>query len=556
MHMARLTRRTPGPRPLLSAFALQLGRLATVALLLMVSPAIAHAAEARRYRVDEDDLAWMEKDRPEAAAQLLEGEAAIAAGDLQRAADLFHQASTKAAQGALPARRECQALTALGRHDQAVTACSRAVENKGSALDFRALVGAYMSGDKPPTMQDAGMAVIFARRARDLMPTEPWGYAAQCDIAEKLGDTAMFKECVDTLLRIAPGHFETERALAIAARLRPGWGTVTCWLAIALATLGTLSHALLAKRRSFMNGGLGVAVLLCVLGSFSTTAWAGISEEPTPPTPPVEEHTPHAGALSIWPINHQNPESSVPTPQQRDSNPLEYGYHLMDLTDAAVAATKAGDHQAAVKYYRALAKAVPDVSISFGKLCESYDAAGDRANAIGTCAIALGKPGVRLVDFQHYARLLLSKPGTLDSAEVEDVDTVIAHLKTDEAGRPSAYEIECNLAVRIGDVKRLEECTPILNLAAPDDSKTIFFQWSLALMHRDFSGAKDLLERAKASSMPPKDIRFMEEAMVKALPIWRRFMFDWRLGATLALMVLGGAALLTVSRRPELQTGT
>src|SRR5687768_3778511 len=46
--------------------------------------------------------------------------------------------------------------------------------------------------------------------------------------------------------------------------------------------------------------------------------------------------------LSKWPIDHSDPERSVPTQAQREKNPLEFGYHLMDLIEAAEQKAKAG----------------------------------------------------------------------------------------------------------------------------------------------------------------------------------------------------------------------
>src|SRR4051812_42102541 len=47
------------------------------------------------------------------------------------------------------------------------------------------------------------------------------------------------------------------------------------------------------------------------------------------------------GQLStIFKINDADPESKVPTPQQRIGNPVEFGYYLQDLLARAESATK------------------------------------------------------------------------------------------------------------------------------------------------------------------------------------------------------------------------
>jgi tetratricopeptide (TPR) repeat protein len=501
-------------------------------------------AEPNRYRTDADDVAWMHREFPHAGELFDRGEALLTAGDYEHAAELFGQAASEAKQSAIAPRRECQAWTALGRHGEAVEACHRAVENRSSAMDFRAAVGALMSGDALPTTQETGQALLFARRARELMPTEPWGYAAQCDVAARLGDISMLNACVSDLERVAPNHFETRRATALAAAIRPGWRTALGWFVIAGLTLATAVHALLeARRRGWRGRGAasiaGAAVLLVsVLGA--TTA-RGEAES--------EERAPRAGALSKWSIDDKDPEKTVPTPTQRDSEPLEYGYHLMDLTDRAEGAMRRGDYSAAAKFYGAIAKAVPDVAIGYGKACEAYEAAGDREQALKACGTAVGKQGVLVADYARFARLILAKPTRIDSSEVEDVDAIVEHLKKEESARSVGFEIECDLAVRLGDKKRLEECTPALARATPNDPKVVFFQWSLALMQHDYDAANEFLAHAKASPMKVEDVAKMEDATISALPIWRRVLHDWRIPTTLAILLAAAFAMTMTWRR-------
>ena len=84
-------------------------------------------------------------------------------------------------------------------------------------------------------------------------------------------------------------------------------------------------------------------------------------------------------------INHADPASTVPTEAEKNAKPLEFGYYLQDLIAFAMAAEKAGDHLGAARYYRAFARAVPDESIAFQKLCESLQKAGRRDEAMAAC---------------------------------------------------------------------------------------------------------------------------------------------------------------------------
>jgi len=316
-------------------------------------------------------------------------------------------------------------------------------------------------------------------------------------------------------------------------------------LAMVGFSIATLVHALLRlRRRSSMTAAAvaGAALVLAVVLAPSRAFADGIENS-------EDQRVPRAGALSKWSIDDKDPSASVPSPAQRDSDPLEYGYHLMDLTDQAEAAMKRGDHAAAAKLYAALAKAVPDVSIAYAKMCDAYDAMGDRDKAIESCTAALGKPGVRIGDYSHYARLVLAKPIRLDQSEIDDLDAVVDHLKNDPSARSAAFDIECGLGIRLGDKRRLEECAPALATLSPEDTKTVFYQWSLALMQHDYTAANTFLEHAKKSPMPREDVVKMEEATIGALPVWRRAFHDWRIPTTLAILAAAALGMAMTWRR-------
>ena len=261
--------------------------------------------------------------------------------------------------------------------------------------------------------------------------------------------------------------------------------------------------------------------------------------------------------LSKWKIDDADPLKSVPTPQQRDGDPLQFGYHLMDLAEKGGVAVKKGDHRSAVKYFAALAKAVPDRSIAFTKMCTSYEALGDWEKAVEACRTALGLPGVTVADSTHFVRLVLAKRSALSPTEVEDVAAVITNLQSDESTRRLANELQCELGVRIEDAKRLEECTTALAAVAPDDPRTISYRWALALTKKDFGQARTVIEHAKATTMPPEGIRQMEQATLAAEPLWRKGLRDWRIPAGLSgILVAAGLAFLVVRRRSAMAVGS
>jgi hypothetical protein len=268
---------------------------------------------------------------------------------------------------------------------------------------------------------------------------------------------------------------------------------------------------------------------------------------PATAEPAVESDVPSGDGLSKWKVDDADPVKSVPTNKERDSDPLQFGYHLMDLAEKGGVAAKKGDHRAAVKYFAALAKAVPDRSVSFSRLCTSYEALGDWEKAVQACRTALGLEGVTVADSSHFVRLMLAKRSALTPAELDDVVAVVAHLRADEATSALATDLDCEIGLRLEDVKRLDACASALATTAPDQPRTISYQWALALAQKNFGAARAAIERAKASAIPVEGLHRMEEATVRAEPLWRKVARDWRVISAGATLV--GAALIALRMR-------
>lgn len=542
------------------------------ALACVAAFGLAASAAPLRYGVDETEVIWLDSKHPDLAAMLKEGEALLAKSpsraDVQRAATLFGEASDAQPQSAFLARRHCQALSALGAKDKALAACKRATNNNtNSALVMRAMVGAMMSGPDAPTPAEVGNALMLAQRVAKLMKDEPWGAAAECEVAAKLGDTEMLTRCVTTLKTLAPEHYETRRFAALLEQSRPGWKTFLGLVALAAAMVVTALHALAKKTR----GAPAVAAVALVGASLSVPGLARADEEPAAEVPAAER--PHeadtndavaakenrrAGALSSkYPIDPANPEASVPTPEQRDNDPLEYGYYLMDLGDMAEKAKAGGDHLRAAMVYRAMAKAVPDVPVAFVKACEEYELAKDLAKAAEFCAAAITLKGVTLADYSHYARVALAKKGPVAPSDAANLDLVVKHLKDDPKTRSVGLDIQCTLGARLGDEKRLAACTPELAEAAPGSFKATFFEWSLAINQKNFGAAEKLLARARSAAakgegaaVDKERLVLMEKATFEAMPTWRKGFRDWRVGAGATVLLFAGLGLLLLRRRP------
>src|SRR5450432_2291711 len=235
-----------------------------------------------------------------------------------------------------------------------------------------------------------------------------------------------------------------------------------------------------------------------------------------------------------WPIDPQHPDTSIPSTNELDNKPMKAGYLLMDLVDLADAAVKAKKYDEAVKEYDAIAKLVPERATAFSKLCEVYAAMGDTARALDNCTIALSKPGARVRDAALFARLTSEQPEGPSAAEVAELDQVIDHLKQENVDPVDIAQIQCGIAVRLSDERRLKDCTTTLQAKAPDDARTVSYLFALALQQGNYGEGQRLLTRAKAIGIKPDGLQKMESAV-------RTIRFAWL--RKLGMILLGVGAL-------------
>jgi hypothetical protein len=135
-----------------------------------------------------------------------------------------------ATQSGLAYRRYCEVLTDLGRRQDAIAACEKAIYYGQDASFLRSKVRAYMSGPNPPTQADFVAAYHMASGVRKRLAHRTEGHAALFDIAWRLGDQTMMHGFLADLEQIAPADHETTRARILAApsafdwwKLRLGW---------------------------------------------------------------------------------------------------------------------------------------------------------------------------------------------------------------------------------------------------------------------------------------------------------------------------------------------
>jgi hypothetical protein len=263
---------------------------------------------------------------------------------------------------------------------------------------------------------------------------------------------------------------------------------------------------------------------------------------------PVDPFAHHRFAL-----DEADPVASVPSPAVRDAHPLEFGYFVQDLLDHGQAATKAGNTTAALRYYGALAKAVPERAIGFARLCQLLEKTNQGPAAIVACRTAIGLPGVTVDDYARFVRLVLATPGALAPKDADEVKAVIAHLRAQPDLRTLPSQLQCELATHQADTAALEECTAALAAAAPSDARTISYQWALALQKGDSGEARRLIRKAGDSGMPAGAVKLMTQQTDARFSRWSQRLSDWQFSAPLLVALLAGAAsVVALARRRRL----
>jgi hypothetical protein len=491
----------------------------------LIATLLGAAANARGSSVGGTELETRElaTASPEAAALVANAEHAIGAGAgadgaIKEAWGLYARAWALAPRSPIPGRGICRLALALGittaeQRRAATDACGRALLLGGTPEDIRNKVGSLIDGDPPPTMEDLVSASVAAEGAARLAPGQLWGPAARGDLALRLGDRELLDASIAELRHISPDHRETRRLMAVAAASSTRWSWVGR-LAFVLFFIATIAHAArgrLARRRSLLAVLAGAVVLFG-----ATPARA----EPAPVS-----------------IDDAHPERSVPTPAQQLADPLSFSNILMELGVRAEAATGRRDFAAAARYYAALAKAVPDRSYAFSRLCDSLEAVGNRDEAIAACGVALSRRGTVAGDFTHFVRLLLAKDAPLTVGERHQVGVAIAALEREPRAALIATRVRCNVAVHEHDVPGLQACTAKLVAAAPSDPSTIEFQWVLAIEKKDRAGAEVLAARAAAAGLDADTMAWLRRATIGARPYRGARALRWALEAGLAFLI-------------------
>lgn len=199
-------------------------------------------------------------------------------------------------------------------------------------------------------------------------------------------------------------------------------------------------------------------------------------------------------------IDHADPESKLPTVEESNRRPLQFGYLLMDLEESAVAARKAGDYERALKHHRALLKLVPERAMAYRAVCADYASLNRHDLAFAACRDALGHEGATVDDAAQLVLLAAKRPGGVDAKELEDARATIAHLAEQDATLTAALELECDLDVQIHDQTGLRECSKKLSARTPNSPRALAFAWRVAMDDRDYPRAREIVKQASKNT--------------------------------------------------------
>jgi hypothetical protein len=305
-----------------------------------------------------------------------------------------------------------------------------------------------------------------------------------------------------------------------------------------------------------------------------------------------------------WPVNDEDPSGFIPSVEERNKDPMEFGYFLQDLIARATAAYAASNWALAVKYYEAMAKAVPDTASAFSKLCVLYAKLEQQDVAIAYCAKATTLPGSKVFDHLHLVDLTLRKT-QLTAGDVTTIEESLQHLRNHAAQHPQQppgprvttapvdhqtseavllenlrqdvrqkrghqtsndpseaktedsvekplpgyylpTEIElrtCKLAVLTADDGRLTACIAALREHKVNDRLLLPFSWAQALGHQDAQRADQLLKEAAGYGLPQETLDAMQDEQDRAFGSLGRI---WKYigGGVLAALAALGAGLL------------
>jgi hypothetical protein len=214
---------------------------------------------------------------------------------------------------------------------------------------------------------------------------------------------------------------------------------------------------------------------------------------------------------TLFQVDDSDPLRNIPSIEERNRHPLEFGYYLQDLIIRAEGAFEKQDWQKAVKYYEVLARLVPDRAVAFSRLCSAYAELGKVEIAAAYCGKAVQLGGAIVYDHLNFIRLTLEKK-QFSQADIADVEASLAYLREHQkatlAPPPSASGSPAaggSAAVSPGTPAVL--APPSASATAPqertrEEVKAEFMRRVAANTARALTGKKEEHPRAEGINLP------------------------------------------------------
>ncbi|MFL5306542.1 MAG: hypothetical protein ACJ8F1_15100 [Polyangia bacterium] len=385
--------------------------------------------------------------------------------------------------------------------------CHRAFLVGAKPEDMYREVASLMYEPAPPSLDTTVLVAFAAEAAVHRGGGEPWGYLARCEIGRRLGLADVLEGCLADLQRVAPDAPETKRMLAEAVP-RPRVWVWALRVLLVLLPLVTCAHVLLGRfhtrtRRVVTRKAAAVFFVVAALSAWTGSTHGALVQRNGRPELENDQ-------LSTFPMDDADPEAGIPSVAQQNEKPLQFGYYLQDLAAKVERAKKNNDLPAQIRYYRAITKAAPNSPYGPRKLCEVLQASGDIDGAIVACRAATAIEGTTVGDFRRLVEVILAKPGEPPQDLQNEAYAAVDHIQ-EEAQLGSVPEaIRCDAALRFQDWGTLKVCSDRLGHTAPNDAKTVSFQWALAVHERDKQKADALVDRARSLGMERAGIQRME----------------------------------------------
>jgi len=99
---------------------------------------------------------------------------------------------------------------------------------------------------------------------------------------------------------------------------------------------------------------------------------------------------------------------------------------------------------------------------------------------------------------------------------------VATHLKAEPGGMAAGLQVQCNLAQRLDDATRLEECAAGVAKETPNDPKLPIYQWGVAMKREDYGQARTILANARKSAVATPGIEVMDRMTQEQSALARR----------------------------------